>query len=154
MSERLERWKAAEQVRKQIGWLAIFMGIGGGFAILGGLLGLLRIGGEVHIDFPGVPESRAIAIPALILGGIAVLLCARGLWKVQPWARWTSIALCAWGLADDALAIVNERTIHLGIAFTLFAFVYLLQPSTGQLFARAQGRLPAEALFPDPPVSG
>jgi hypothetical protein len=57
-------------------------------------------------------------------------------------------------LLQDGIGIALEREISLVAPFSLFALVYLLLPSTGRLFARAQGRLPAEALSPDTPVSG
>ena len=148
MSERLERWKAAEKVRSHVGRFAIIMGVGGFLGIFGGLVLLgLRIGGigghHVSGTCAGVRVPEAFAIPSLILMGLVLLLCARGLWKAQSWARWMAVALSAYSIADSVLLFVTEGVINPGVVFPLFVLVYLLLPSTGRQFARAQGSLPS-----------
>lgn len=173
MSEKLERWKAAEQIRAHVGWLAIITIVSGGAAITGGLLvavisipgigkNLSRMGFSVagltgsssSSSFLGHPVPAGVASAGMVLMGTAVLLCGLGLWHGRPWARWATAALCAGSLLADVLALLLDREIGVGAAFSLFGLVYLLLPSTGRLFARAQGRQPAEALSLDPPVRG
>lgn len=110
------------------------------------------MGGVALLVLPlaGVETTVRIAVFAhpvpevvLILMGIGYLLCARGLWRVQPWARWASIALCASTVAQYALLFVRERESDPGLVVALLVLVYLLLPSTGRRFARAQGSLPA-----------
>ncbi len=170
MSDKLERWKAAERIRAHVGWLGVIAMVGGGAAMSGGLLlaafsipglgpQLIRMGFSVSgwtgssssSSFLGHPVPTGIASAGMVLMGTAVSLCGIGLLQARPSARWGMAALCAVSLLQDGIGLVLEREIGLVAPFCLFALVYLLLPSTGRLFARAQGGLPAGALSPDPP---
>jgi hypothetical protein len=142
MSERLERWKAAEKVRGHVGWLAILLGLSGAAGILSTLFLTwleIRGAGLSRLKVSGIPIPDAVAVPFVLLIGAALLLCARGLWRVRPWARWTIVAMCAASLVGSALEGLREHEVPWGAALPLSLLVYLFLPSTARLFARAQG---------------
>jgi lysylphosphatidylglycerol synthetase-like protein (DUF2156 family) len=147
MSENLERWKAGEQVRAHIGWFAVYTGLGGAVLAAGALvllvLRIAGVGGNHRVTVAGVPILDGSGTLVVLLMGVAALVCARGLWKVRPWARWATLAFFAGTLVLQVLELVRERELEWGLCFTLSPIVYLLLPSTARCFARAQGPLPA-----------
>lgn len=161
MSERLERWIGPEAVRVYVGWLAILIGLKGLSCALGGLLLLVqRIAGiEEEVSIAGIPGTHHLAIPMLILGGIALLLCARSLWRARPWARWAALAILVLSFAQQLPALGRMLEIH-GLLYPGFGVVlvamlvplsmmaYLLLPATGRFFTRAEGSQPRAKLFP------
>ena len=142
MGERLERWKARETVRRTVGWLAIFLGIGGAF---GAITGLFVLAGPALVE----AEEPDVGVPvalALILLGIAFLVSARGLSRGQPWARWVAVALLVASCARRLPSLVREFELDVGWGLVLFSMAiplsviaYLLLPSTGRFFASGGG---------------
>ena len=137
MSERLEQWKVREKIRDDVFWAAIWIGLWGAMAIVAGALQVAGIGSLRIVD-EGVPA--ALGVPLAFAVGIALLLCARGLWNASAWARWVSAALFAALSLAQVMELIRGRSIPLNLLFTLPPAVYLLLPSTGQRFARARGR--------------
>ena len=101
----------------------------------------------------------AVAIPALILWGLALLLCALGLWRAQPWARWTAVVIGVLSLVLSILQrlpmLAHEFGLHpwsalvlLALAVPLSVIAFLLLPSTGRFFASVPGSPPRAKLFP------
>ena len=95
----------------------------------------------------------------MILWGIALLLCALGLWRAQPWARWTAVAILVLSPVLSTLqwlpVLEHEFGLNLGSAVVLLALAiplsliaFLLRPSTGRFFARVPGSQPRAKLFP------
>lgn len=114
-SERIERWKARDTIQSDVGWVAVFIGLAGLLVIARGLA-------KIAID--NIRGARPALVAILI--GIALLYCAEGLWKAKAWARWVAVVLCAAACAT-------------GFSLAFLATAYLLLPSTGRRFARAQG---------------
>lgn len=130
MTEQLERWKAREKVRSDIGWVAVYVGIFGALC-LGGGVSLAVGGGSVCLFGVELPTPWNAWFASTF--GAVLLLCAVGLWNARLWAR--RLALLLFGLA-----LVNG----LVSAIALFGFVYLFRPDTLQRFQRTSGRSPSE----------
>lgn len=137
MSERLEQWKAREKIRSDTGWAAVFMGLGGILAVAAGLVSIFG-SGDVTVFGLRLEYGGAIAAA----GGIILVSCGVGLWNARAWARWVAAALFAALSLMNVIEVVRapkELAHLLGLVFELFVVVYLLLPSTGRRFARAQG---------------
>ena len=117
MGELLERWKAPETVRRNVGWLAIFLGIGGAF---GAITGLFVLAGPALVETEEPDAGVPVAL-AMILLGITVLLCARGLSRGQPWARWAAVAFLVASCARRLPRLVREFELGMGWALVLFS---------------------------------
>jgi len=126
MSERLEQWKVRERIRTDVGWVAVMIG----------LWGLLPIAGSLaSIVWPETVNTRVLSI----LGGLALICCAVGLWNTKSWARWITVVL--FGLLSIG-GILNGQICWL--PWTVFPVVYLLLPSTGRRFASVKGYVTPE----------
>jgi len=138
MSEQLEQWKAREKTRGEIGWAAQLLGIIGGVLVLFGGLGAFGWGEPEGRLFGLELGPLASSLLALVTG-LVLLVCARGLWNVQPWARWAVVALFGLSILSSTIAwLVGSGSVPMPV-FAVLALVYLLRPSTGRHFRRAQG---------------
>ena len=124
--------KARERIRSAVGWVAISFGLLGAATLSLGLATLVSAGF-------GLENGRA-AVGALVLG-LGMLLVARGLWNCQSWARWTAAGIVALDLVVSVLQLVTGHSVSPLKGYLLFALVYLLLPSTGRHFSKAQERL-------------
>ncbi len=160
MSERLERWIGPEAVRVYVGWLAVLVGLKGCSYALGGLLllGERLAGIEEEASIAGIPGTHPLALPTLVLGGVALLLCARALWRARPWARWAAFTLLVLSFAQPLPRVLRQFEIHgllnpgsvavlVAMLVPLSMIAYLLLPATGRFFARAEGSQPRAKLF-------
>ena len=128
MNERIEAWKARERLRSDILFPVASLGISGAGGIV---IGLLAMAGVIQ-DF------RPIQPPLFVLLGAGLLVCVVGLWNARPWARWTAVALCGVSLASILVDLAREGGFPKGALWPSFLIVYLLLPSTGRRFGRAQ----------------
>lgn len=131
MSEQLERWKAREKIRSDVGWVAVYVGLLGALSLWLGVS--LALGGEGSFSPFGVelpPPWNAWIASAF---GALLLLCAVGLWNARLWARRLALVLFGLALVDGPVS-----------AIALFGFVYLFRPDTVQRFQRTNGRPPSE----------
>lgn len=136
------------------GWVvmvAVFQFIGGGGAILGGLL-LATIGGSVAAAFGSLGDLfggfiAALGIVLIVLGVLEVLLGTQVL-RGREWARILSLVLAFIGAAGQAFGLMMGNFFGVfGLAIDVLIIVGLMITPTRLWFAQQSAR-PATAAAP------
>jgi cytochrome c oxidase subunit IV len=110
----------------------ILISVIGFFALLAGLgflfYGLRVLGFDWFGLFGDLPQYESVGLWGwfAVLGGLAWILTAFGLWALQPWARTVALIVAGISLFEAVLAFIQFPGQGIGFAMSLMPIIILL----------------------------